>query len=269
MAASRRLVCTLGVTQLPTIPSPSATVGGYEVVIGKGFDRCQLPGPSWAVMDSWWRNSTYYYYGMYIGGVSTSCATTTSGWTAHQAQTGWGFINIWVGPQAPCTGYAHKISYNTDTALSQGVAEADAALNKAYSLGFPIADTIVYYDLEAYSTSYTAGCGAAVNSFIDGWDAEFAYRSAYSGVYGSTGASYIDHFATIPHKPNAVWLAEWNGNPSVYGVNYVSSSHWTVHQRIHQYNHAVSRTYGGYEMVVDEDCADGRVNSNYSYQGGC
>jgi len=68
---------------------------------------------------------------------------------------GWRFIPTWVGLQAACTSYAHKMSYNTTTAYNEGVAEANEAITAAQALGLTEADgsgTVIYFDLEAITS---------------------------------------------------------------------------------------------------------------------
>ena len=44
-------------------------------------------------------------------------------------------------------------------------------------------------------------------------------------------------------RPDDVWIADWNGNESVFGDPYVSDALWTNHQRIHQYQGGHNETW--------------------------
>jgi hypothetical protein len=106
-----------------------------------GFDTCVMP--STAQMTAWWSSTNYYYVGLYLGGenydgTGSGCTNSNvdASWVSTVGDQGWNFIPTWVGLQAPCSGLAHVMSSNTTTAYSQGVADADSAMNKSKSLGF-------------------------------------------------------------------------------------------------------------------------------------
>ena len=79
-----------------------------------------------------------------------------------------------------------------------------------------------------------------------------------AGVYGSA-ASTIRDLPTISPLPDDVWIANWNGQASVFGDPYVSDSLWADHQRIHQYKGGHRETWGGVTINVDSDYVDGAV----------
>src|SRR4030042_1566178 len=92
---------------------PPADTG---VIQAQGFDACHLPTIS--EMQTWWKQSPYSFYALYLGGihVPSFCAIADAAWVSAVHQQGWSFIPTWVGPQAPCSGYAYKMS--TDLAVS-------------------------------------------------------------------------------------------------------------------------------------------------------
>ncbi|MRR29912.1 DUF1906 domain-containing protein, partial [bacterium] len=94
---------------------------------GQGFDTCEIP--SLSQLQTWWDASPYSAVNLYIGGISRGCSNLalTPSFISQLHAQGWHFFPTWVGPQAACTSYAHKMSWNTTIAYNEGVAEADLA----------------------------------------------------------------------------------------------------------------------------------------------
>ena len=227
---------------------------------GQGFDTCQLPSPS--VMQTWWNNSPYYFVNLYIGGVCRACSQPylTKNNLLTLRNQGWkGFVPTWVGPQAPCSNFSYRISYDPITAYQQGRDEASNAIITAQNLGFSFGEPI-YYDLEAYDTTNTT-CRNAVKSFMQGWADELREDGYIPGVYGSSCASAMTDFTSIA---DVIWLAHWiysyyNSSATVWDVACVSNSLWSNHQRIRQYTGGHNETYGGIVLNIDCDVADGKL----------
>jgi len=93
----------------------------------QGFDKCGLP-EVWK-MQEWWSNSPYKVFNLYIGGISFACWKNPLDaiWVREVAEQGWKFIQTWVGPQAPCSSFNYKISWDKSTAYQEGRGEAQAA----------------------------------------------------------------------------------------------------------------------------------------------
>ncbi|MBG0857703.1 DUF1906 domain-containing protein [Streptomyces spinoverrucosus] len=225
--------------------------------LGKGFDACAAP--SQAAMNAWQSSSPYSAVGVYISGSFRACAqpNLTASWVTNQTNNGWRLIPIDVGRQAPCTSYSLKMSSDPATARSQGVTAAAGAITAASNLGIP-AGSAIYSDIEAYSS--TASCKAAVLSYLSGWTERLHssgylsgfYSSAASGIrdaaseYGNSAYTRVDH----------IFYAWWNGAADTNTGSYVPSTHWSDHQRIHQYAGEVSESYGGYSINIDRDYLD-------------
>jgi hypothetical protein len=185
---------------------------------------------------------------------------------------GWRFIPTWVGPQAACTEgrFASRMSYDLTTARNQGIAEANAAIDRAYQLGLTFADktgTIIYYDLEGYSGA-SAACRDASKAFMAGWTTQLRARGNQAGVYGSPCSSYLSDFVSIPAEtPDAIWLAAWyrdyfDATATVWlGQSQVclANTLWTNHQRIRQYTGGHNETWGSSTVNIDSDVLDGIV----------
>jgi hypothetical protein len=249
----------------------AATCNPYTTCRGiskwKGLDTCAAP--SLSVMYAWWNYSPYYDMGIYIGGSNRACSqpNLTSNWVQTSQGYGWDFYLTWVGPQSQCAGggpYSTYINSNTTVAYQQGVGEAAAAQQYAQNLGLQ-GYTVFYYDLESYNSGNTA-CRNSVRSFLDGWGYMMAYAGHLSGVYGSP--CNATDWVTIPHVPSDVWLADWNGDPDVWGLACgFPNGYWSYDQRIHQYSGNVWESYGGYGLNIDRDCADAPVAPN-GHSGG-
>ncbi|HXF62188.1 MAG TPA: PA14 domain-containing protein, partial [Caldilineaceae bacterium] len=232
------------------------------------FDTCYLPSPS--QMAVWWGSSPYYEVNLYIGGANRGCEshnqqTLTAQWVNQVSSQGWNFIPTWVGPQAPCTNFRARMSYDTGVAYQQGRAEAEAAARAAQSLGLTTAGlggTIIYYDMEPYGNN--PDCRAAVNSFINGWVERLHELGNRAGAYGASCASNMSDWALLENAPDDIWPAHWvadhySPNIRVWDVACIDNSLWSNHQRIRQYAGDHSESYGGVTLIIDSNIVDGHV----------
>jgi hypothetical protein len=234
--------------------------GGGAAFNGKGFDTCAAPSTS--QMQAWWTNTPWSWVGVYIGGAVRGCSqpNLTSSWMNTTYSQGWRHTLIWVGPQAPCTTFSARISYDSATAYQQGKDEAVKAYNALIALGFTnnASGTPVVYDMEGYTNDAT--CKAAVKQFMQGWVDQLAVAPAQvSGVYGSACNSYLSDLATMARPPQFVWAANWDNNPSTSTLSCVSGASWASHQRLKQYQGDHNDTYGGVTLNIDSNCANGPV----------
>ena len=235
---------------------------------GQGFDTCEVPTAN--QLQTWSSSSPYGAVNLYIGGSCRSCANEalSSELLLQAANQGWKFIPTWVGPQSSCFSSCGgaRISNNQETAFQQGIQEADAALAAATRLGLAAADgsgTIIYYDLEAYSSTSTT-CRNAAKSFISGWTKQIQEKGSKAGLYGATCGSFLSDFATIENVLDAIWPAYWtystyNSNASVWDLLCFSNSLWSDKQRIRQYAGGHSENWGGSAKRIDSNVIDGIV----------
>ena len=242
------------------IVNPPGNVG---VLRGQGFDACHLP--TVAEMHTWWHQSPYEFYALYLGGaqLASLCTIASASWVSQVHQQGWSFVPTWVGPQAPCTNYTHRMSSDPAVSYQQGRQEAQEASAAAAALGLSGASggTIIYYDLEAYGFS-TSACRAPVSSFMNGWVQRLHELGNLAGGYG-TRNSFITDWAAIPNVPDDIWPASWNAETydpyaSVDGITWLQGL-WINHQRIRQYAGDHSEHWGGVGIGIDSDVADGTV----------
>lgn len=248
----------IGSSAIFTTPSAHAIAAGGGAFNGKGFDACSAPSTS--TMQKWWTNTPWSFIGIYIGGSARGCSqpNLTSSWMNTTHSQGWRYELLWVGPQAPCTTFASRMSYNTATAYQQGKSESSKAWNALMNLGFAngAAGTPVVYDLEGYPNS--SSCRAAVKSFMQGWvDQQAVPPAQVSGVYGSACNSYLNDFASMARPPRFIVPAQWDSNPSTSVLSCVGGGYWTNHQRIKQYRGGHNETWGGVTINIDSQCANG------------
>jgi hypothetical protein len=236
----------------------AATSARTAVYTGLGFESCNAP-PLESL--NAWLASPYRAVGIYIGGVNRTCANAglTSDWVAGALAGGWNLIPTYVGLQAPCISNQKRARFTAANAQSQGVGAADDAIAAAALLGLP-AGSPIYYDMEAYALKDPT-CTQTVQTFVSAWVGELHAHGYTAGLYGSAASTARDlqALAATPASPDDVWIANWNGNQSVFGDPYVSDALWTNHQRIHQYRGGHKETFGGVTINVDSDSVDGAV----------
>ncbi len=263
----RRLLVAVVTTMLGTAPvvfqaTPAAALpAGGGTSEARGFDTCAAPSTS--AMNAWWPNTPWWWVGIYIGGNTRGCSqpNLTSSWLNTNYNTGWRYEPLWVGPQAPCTGFINRFSYNTTTAYQQGQNEAISAFQTLLNLGFGsnALGTPVVYDMENFDTS-NGSCVAAVKSFVAGWDYDLHISPAQrAGYYGSACASDVNAMASANPPPDFINGADWSGNPSTSSIACVSSGNWTNHQRLKQFVGGHNETWNGVTINIDTDCANGPV----------
>ncbi len=238
--------------------------GDVGILQGQGFDACALPSIS--KMQTWWNESPYTFYALYLGGIHlpSFCAGLTADWVSAVHQQGWSFVPTWVGPQAPCSGYKYKMSSDPAVSYQQGRQEAEAASTRAAAVGLSndnLGGTVIYYDMEVYGGADLA-CRQAAASFINGWVVRLGELGNVAGGYGARN-SYVTDWAAIQHPPLDVWAASWyadgyDPNASVYGISWLTGL-WTDHQRIRQYAGDHLERWGSIELNIDSDVADGLV----------
>jgi hypothetical protein len=242
----------------------------WQTATGQGFDSCTLPS-LWQMQD-WYNNSPYRVWNLYIGGSSRApCGTLTASYIATLAVQGWRLIPTWVGPQAACSDFASRMSWNPDEAYQQGRAEADAAVTRAAELGLTFsndAGTLLYYDLEAYFPAPgDTACREAARSFMNGWTQRVRERGNLAGVYGSTCRSYLSDFVSTANVPDAIWAAVWllpyqyRPSVSVFNLPCLDNSLWVNQQRLRQYSGGHNETWGNTTLNIDSNVLDGPVAS--------
>ncbi len=253
-------------TLSPTSQTAYAVNPTSQIVINQqqGFDRCYAP--TLEEMQTWWENSPYSVFNLYIGGVSFACRDEPLDalWVHQTAEQGWEFILTWVGPQAPCTSFKYRMSSDPKVAYVEGKLEAEYAAEAAQRLGF-FDQAVIYYDIEGYTND--SECRETVKSFMQGWVEQLQANNLRAGAYGSPCRSYITDWATIPNPPHDIWIAHWitnkyNPSATVWDVPCgLDNTYWNDHQRLKQYAGGHSETWGGVELAIDSNVLDGHITA--------
>jgi len=248
----------------------SLAIQSVQRFVGHGFDACEVP--SLANLQTWYSGSPYKAVNLYIGGVSRACNNTAlnAAYVQQMFNQGWRFIPTWVGPQAPCTGYGNRFSYDPATAYAQGVENANQAAAKLLELGLTNPNgtgSVVYFDLEFFY--YTSACSTAVRSFVQGWTNRLQEYNIYPGLYSTSTNLNANQIFTLQPPPSVVWIAEWFTVPgyrpdvTVFDVDHLPDSYWSNHQRVYQYSGDHNETWAGVTINIDNNVLDGLVAAPY------
>jgi uncharacterized protein YraI len=245
-------------------PSTSATR-----LTGYAFDACAAPPLT--TMQTWKTSSPYHGVGAYIGGVSRSCTqpNLTATWVTAVSLQGWRIIPIYVGHQAPCIRRSSAARFTTGTAGILGTADAADAVLQAQALGI-LPGSAIYGDMEHYSPG-DAECRSAVLAYVSAWTKELHRKGYLAGMYAniSSGAKHLSeaYISTAYARPDALWIASWDNNPTLTGWTGVPDALWSNRQRGKQYRGDHSETYGGIKIDIDSNRFDAPVATvGYAYQ---
>ncbi|HWJ83581.1 MAG TPA: glycoside hydrolase domain-containing protein [Nocardioides sp.] len=258
------------VLRLERVPAPRATTSWS----GYAFDACRAP--SQAVMDRWWVTSPFTGVGIYLGGIHRACEQRylTAGWVTRQRRTGWNLLPIWVGPQASCTGYDHRIDSRPGprdgygNARAQGLHQARRAAAAAHALGLP-AGQVLFYDIEPFSTDLPK-CKWSSLGFLEEWTEELHRQGYRSGVYSYVGSAIALLSRTHPSytRPDAAWYA-WIEPAGSSPHEYVAAAAFPRSSRVHQYALDTPVEFGGVRMDIDWDYVSLGATSTPTSAAGC
>jgi uncharacterized protein YraI len=236
---------------------------------GYAFDTCSAP--PLATMQAWKIASPYQGVGVYIGGVSRSCAqpNLNAAWVTAASLQGWRIIPIYVGHQAPCTARPNATKFAGATADPLGTADAADAVLQAQALGM-LPGSAIYGDMEHYSPTDTA-CRTAVLTYVSAWTKELHRLGYLAGMYAnlSTGAKHLSEAYVAPAyaRPDVLWMARWDGIATLTGWAGIPDALWSNHQRGKQYRGDHVETHGGVKINIDSNLFDAPVATvGYAYQ---
>ncbi len=248
-----------------TIDYPAgAAATGYA---GPAFDTCSAP--SLRAMAAWRAHSSYRAIGVYIGGVNRRCGQPelTAKWVTAVSARGWRLVPLYVGLQPSCrSGPAPGVKpgpaqIEHAAAASEGTGAAESAARKAEALGMR-SGSILYDYIAPYSSS-GHNCPNAVLDFVSAWTGELHRLGFLAGVYVSLGSGAQDisgrYAAASFGRPDALWVASWDGNPALTGWAGIPNGQWANHQRAKQEAGPHNASYGGVTMRIDSDQVDAPV----------
>lgn len=238
--------------------------GKFDTTGGNMFDACAAPA-----LESMraWLASPYRAVGIYIGGISRSCAqpNLTPQWLNATSAMGWSHVPIYVGRQAACATYVKggkripfpsRMSTDEATAGAQGREAALDAIVQMRSLGLD-SSIPIYLDVEAYPTT-NGPCVVSVRAFTHAWTATLHSQGYLSGLYGSA-SSMIRHAQIWTSqgtyaRPDKLWFARWNGVADAYEP-VLPDDEWAGH-RIKQFAGGANcvnctQTWGGVTIRID------------------
>jgi uncharacterized protein YraI len=270
-------VLAAGITTLTIRPASAepATTVAYPTnasatrLSGYAFDACAAPALE--TMQAWKISSPYQGVGAYIGGASRSCAqpNLSSTWVTTVSLQGWRIIPIYVGYQAPCVRRSSAARFASSTADVLGTSDAADAVSQAQALGI-LPGSAIYGDLEHYSAN-DPECRTAVLAYVSAWTNELHRQGYLAGMYAhiSSGAKHLSeaYSSTAYARPDALWIARWDNNPTLTGWTGIPNALWSNHQRGKQYRGDHDETYGGIKIDIDSDHFDAPVATvSYAYQ---
>lgn len=237
-------------TRSSSAGSSGPPFGATNTVSGLGFDACAAPSAS--AMSAWTPpNSPFTAIGIYIGGSERACAqpNLTAAWVNAEAQAGWHFMPLYVGWQAA---WDYDPSQSPPALDQLGRRDADDAVAQAQALGFA-AGSVLYYDMEAYSTSAKS---SAAMTFLSAWSTELRAKGYRAAVYSSLKSGIRDLVAGLGKiaEPDVIDVAAWNGIADA-APGAAPSADWP-HERVHQFQGGANATYSGVTINIDRDFFD-------------
>ena len=253
------------------LPKSSPDTPGYPAgaassrYSGAAFDTCTAP--ALAAMRAW-RSSPFHAAGVYIGGINRACGQPhlTASWVTSVSELHWRLLPLYVGLQPSCRTGADPAGVAKNSALaidgsiaaSQGAAAADSAAARARALGL-LPGSIIYDYIEQYSPAHQR-CQSAVLGFVSGWARELHRLGFLAGVYASLasgGAAVASRYPVASFgRPDAIWVASWDGDRSLTGWAGITGRQWALHQRAKQYQGPHNASYGGTTIRMASDNVD-------------
>lgn len=227
---------------------------------GLVFDTCTAP-PVAAIQA--WGASPYRAIGVYIGGVNRTCSQPqlTAGWVTAVSKLNWRLLPVYKGLQPSCGGKPTDKKIIPSQAAGEGTAAARDAAARATALGLR-AGSAFYNDIENYAADNTV-CRTAVLTYLSAWTKELHRLGYVAGVYANLSSGAPDLSSTYTSsayaRPDALWVARYDANPSLTGWAGIPDSKWAVHQRAKQYRGGHNETYGGVTINIDSDKVDAPV----------
>lgn len=264
MVASGVLIFGTGLTgvahAVPETPVAYPAGSSATRVQGQGFDTCTAP--SLDAMKAWWGTSPYTVANIYFGGLNRGCAqpNLTKAWVAATHRMGWRLLPTYFGYQPYCKfGESKPHRYTADTATSRGQSDGADAVAQAKALGI-LPGSALYADVEHYDRTKSS-CRLAVRRYVSAWTKKLHSAGFLAGVYVHQDSGVRDladtYNSTSFARPDAVWMARFDGNPSLTGWPTAPDSYWGHWQRLKQYKGDHNETWGGVTLNIDSDSVKG------------
>jgi uncharacterized protein YraI len=276
MSGSRRAVASLAVLVAalmigvvlpgvaradPATPVRYPAASSATRVEGRFFDTCTAP--SLDALAAWRGTSPYTGVNIYFGGRNRGCAqpNLTPAWVHGAVAAGWSLIPTYFGDQPFCAFGSKPYRYTSSGAAAQGRADGMDAVAQARGLGL-LPGSALFADVEHYDRTQ-ASCTSAVRTYVSEWTRALHREGYLAGVYVHQDSGLRDlagsYLSTSLARPDAVWMARWDGNPALRGWPTASDAKWAEWQRAKQYRGGHVETWGGVTLNIDSDAIKGPV----------
>jgi uncharacterized protein YraI len=269
VGAAAVIFATLAVPAVAEPATPVVYPSGSTAMwtSGLGFDTCSAP--SIAALRAW-KASPYRTVNIYFGGVNRGCTqpNLTASWVREATALRWRLLPTYFGRQPSCAFGSKPHRYTAADASSYGTAEAKDAITKAKALGL-LPGSALYADVEHYDRT-DASCITAVRRYVSAWTKTLHASGYLAGVYVHQDSGLRDlsasYNSTSYARPDAVWMARWDGNSSLTNWPTAPNNQWAVHQRAKQYQGDHTETWDGVTLSIDSDSLNAPVASvAYTY----
>ncbi len=230
-------------------------------IVGKFFDTCTAP--SLSALAAWQGTSPYRGVNIYFGGRNRGCTqgNLNAAWVSGAAESGWSLVPTYVGDQPFCVYGTKRYRYSASAAASRGAADGTDAVARARGLGL-LPGSALYADVEHYDRT-ASGCISAVRKYVSEWTRTLHRAGYLSGVYVHQDSGLRDlaasYFSTSRARPDAMWMARWDGSTRLTGWPTAKNSLWAEWQRAKQYQGDHDETWGGAKLNIDSDAIRGPV----------
>lgn len=223
--------------------------------LGLGFDACTAP--SLSALQAWKGTSPYSTVNIYFGGNNRACAqpNLTSTWVRDAVADGWKLLPTYLGYQPYCMFGDKPNHFTADNATTRGTSDASDAVTRAKALGL-LPGSALYADVEHYDRAVSS-CRTAVRRYVSAWTKKLHSSGYLAGVYVHQDSGLRDlsdsYNSTTYARPDAVWMARWDGNSALTGWPTAPNSHWADFQRAKQYRGDHDERWGGVTINIDSD----------------
>lgn len=245
----------------PATPVAYPAASSATRVAGRFFDTCTAP--SLATLAAWRGTSPYTGVNVYFGGRNRGCAQPhlTAGWVSGASAAGWSLVPTYFGDQPSCAYGSKPYRYTASGAAARGAADGTDAVARARALGL-LPGSALYADVEHYDRT-SSSCVAAVRTYVSEWTRALHRNGYLAGVYVHQDSGLRDLAATYVStslaRPDAVWMARWDGVASLTGWPTAGNALWAEWQRSKQYRGDHAEMWGGVTLTIDSDVIRGPV----------
>jgi uncharacterized protein YraI len=200
---------------------------------------------------------------IYFGGRNRGCSqpNLTASWVGSAASAGWSLVPTYFGDQPFCVFGSKPYRYAATGAAARGGADGTHAVTLARGLGL-LPGSALYADVEHYDRT-SAGCTAAVRTYVSEWTRALHRNGYLAGVYVHQNSGLRDLATSYSSgslaRPDAVWVARWDDVATLAGWPTAGDTLWAEWQRAKQYRGDHVETWGGVSLNVDSDIIKGPV----------